>query len=208
MTEQAGAPTAWIEGCLAAQAALLASIGDLQDDGARRPSGLPGWTVGHLLTHLARNADSVVWRLEGAAAGEVRDQYPGGLDQRTHDIEAGAGRPATELVLDVRRTGDAVARVMAGLPVAAWDAPSRTSKGIVESPRRRPVTLARGRGAPRRSRSWPRAPPARTRRGLAAARVAAPGGTRRSRRGLGMGDRPGRPSGAVAVVGAPLRRKR
>ncbi len=135
MTLDAGAPTAWIEGCHAAQAALLTSLGDLQDDVARCPSRLPGWSVGHLLTHIARNADSVVWRLEGAAAGEVRDQYPGGLEQRTRDIEAGAGRPATELVRDVRRTGDAVTRVMAGLPVAAWDAPSRTSKGVVESSR-------------------------------------------------------------------------
>jgi maleylpyruvate isomerase len=135
VTVEAGAPTAWIEGCGAAQTALLANLDDLRDDVARRPSRLPGWTVGHLLTHIARNADSVVWRLEGAAAGEVRDQYPGGLEQRTRDIEAGAGRPATELVRDVRRTADAVARVMAGLPVAAWDAPSRTSKGVVESSR-------------------------------------------------------------------------
>jgi maleylpyruvate isomerase len=135
VTIEAGAPTAWIEECAAAQSALLASLVDLRDDVARRPSRLPGWSVGHLLTHIARNADSVVWRLEGAAAGEVRDQYPGGLEQRTRDIEAGAGRPAAELVLDVQQTGDAVARIMAGLPVAAWDAPSRTSKGVVESSR-------------------------------------------------------------------------
>ena len=30
--------------------------------------------------------------------GELRDQYPGGLEQRAGDIEAGAGRPAAELV--------------------------------------------------------------------------------------------------------------
>lgn len=132
---EAGTPTAWIAGCDAAQGALLASLVDLHDDVARRPSRLPGWSVGHVLTHIARNADSVVWRLEGAAAGEVRDQYPGGLEQRTRDIEAGAGRPAAALVLDVERTGDAVTRVMAGLPTAAWDAPSRTSKGVTESSR-------------------------------------------------------------------------
>ena len=135
MTVEADAPTAWIEGCAAAQAALLAGLGDLRDSVARGPSRLPGWSVGHLLTHIARNADSVVWRLEGAAAGELRDQYPGGLEQRTRDIEAGSGRPASELVLDVRRTGDAVERVMAELSPAAWDAPSRTSKGVVETSR-------------------------------------------------------------------------
>jgi maleylpyruvate isomerase len=87
------------------------------------------------LTHIARNADSVVWRLEGAARGELRDQYPGGLEQRAGDIEAGAGRPAAELVRDVQQTADAVERVMADLSPAAWDAPSRTSKGIVEDSR-------------------------------------------------------------------------
>ena len=124
-----------VEGCAAAHATLLADLADLGDCVARRPSRLPGWSVGHVLTHLARNAESVVWRLEGAAAGELRDQYPGGQEQRRADIEAGAGRPAGELVLDVRRTAAAVDRLLAHLPDAAWDAPSRTSKGVVESSR-------------------------------------------------------------------------
>ena len=130
-----GAPTALIDGCVAAHVALGASLDDISDDVARRPSRLPGWSVGHVLTHIARNADSVVWRLEGAARGEQRDQYPGGVEQRRDDIEAGAGRPASALVDDVRRTSAAVERVMADLPAAAWDAPSRTSRGVVESSR-------------------------------------------------------------------------
>jgi maleylpyruvate isomerase len=129
------APAALVEGCVAAQAALGASLEDLSDEVARGPSRLPGWSVGHVLTHIARNADSVVWRLEGAARDELRDQYPGGLEQRRDDIDAGAGRPASALVLDVRRTSAAVERVMADLPAAAWDAPSRTSRGGVESSR-------------------------------------------------------------------------
>ena len=88
-----------------------------------------------MLTHIARNADSVVWRLEGAARGELRDQYPGGLEQRTADIEGGAARAAEALADDVRRTSAAVELVMAELPAAAWDAPSRTSRGVVESSR-------------------------------------------------------------------------
>jgi maleylpyruvate isomerase len=46
-------------------------------------------------------------------AGEVRQQYPGGYDQRAADIEAGAGRAAAELVSDVR---DSAARLE-----AAWE---------------------------------------------------------------------------------------
>jgi maleylpyruvate isomerase len=104
----------------------------LRDEGARQASRLPGWTIGHVLTHLARNADSVAYRLEGAARGELRDQYPGGLEQRQTDIEDGAGRPAAVLVGDVRQSAAAVEHVAAELPAAVWDAPSRTSRGVVE----------------------------------------------------------------------------
>jgi maleylpyruvate isomerase len=85
----------------------------------------------------------VVRRLEGAARGELRDQYPGGLAQRQAEIEAGAGRGAAELVGDVAQSSAAVARVTAGLPAWAWDAPSRTSMGVVESSR--DAVLARWR---------------------------------------------------------------
>jgi len=130
-----GAPTVLVDGCTAAHVTLLADIAGLSDDVARGPSRLPGWSVGHVLTHIARNADSVVWRLEGAALGELRDQYPGGLEQRSQDIEDGARRPTAELVRDVQQTADAVERVMADLSPAAWDAPSRTSRGVVEDSR-------------------------------------------------------------------------
>lgn len=130
-----GPPREWIEGCLAAQSSLDAGLVGLSDATARSPSLLPVWSVGHVLTHIARNADSVVWRLEGAAKGERRDQYPGGLEQRRDDIEAGAGRPADELVADVQASSAAVARSIAALPDVAWDAPSRTARGVVEPSR-------------------------------------------------------------------------
>ena len=132
---EAGPPTEWVEGCVAAQSALDGALAGLDDATAARPSRLADWSVGHVLTHIARNADSVVWRLEGAARGELRDQYPGGLEQRRADIEAGAGRPAAELVEDVRESSAAVERAFAELPEAAWDAPSRTARGIVEPSR-------------------------------------------------------------------------
>ncbi len=130
-----GAPESWVAGCAAAQSALNADLAGLDEARARSASTLPGWSVGHVITHLARNADSVVWRLEGAARGEIRDQYPGGLAQRAADIEAGAARPAAELVADVARTSAAVEQAMTALPPAAWDAPSRSSRGVIESSR-------------------------------------------------------------------------
>jgi maleylpyruvate isomerase len=129
------APVEWVAGCIAAQDVLDEALADLDDDGARAPSLLPGWSIGHVLTHVARNGDSVVWRLEGAARGELRDQYPGGIEQRSADIEKGAGRSAAALRDDVASSSAAVARVMAELPAEAWDAPSRTSRGVVETSR-------------------------------------------------------------------------
>ena len=54
------------------------------------PSLLPEWTRGHVLTHIARNADSFVRVLEAARRGEVVTQYEGGVAGRNADIEAGA----------------------------------------------------------------------------------------------------------------------
>jgi maleylpyruvate isomerase len=93
-----------IEGCAAAHQRLLSDLDSLRDEEVVRPSRLPGWTVGHVLTHLARNADSHRYVLEAAAQGEAAERYPGGEAQRTGDIEAGAARPAAEQVDDIRRS--------------------------------------------------------------------------------------------------------
>jgi maleylpyruvate isomerase len=130
-----GAPTEWIAGCTAAQAALSADLDGLTDEQAGGPSALPGWSVGHVLTHIARNADSVVRRLEGAARGEMLDLYVGGLKGRAAAIEAGASRPAAELVADVRISSAAAEQAFATLPDKAWDATSRSSRGVEEDGR-------------------------------------------------------------------------
>lgn len=95
------APSAAIAACRAAHQRLLVTVSGVDDETVRRPSRLPAWSVGHVLTHLARNADGHVLRLEGALRGEEVARYPGGPEQRDRDIEQGAGRPATELIADV-----------------------------------------------------------------------------------------------------------
>jgi len=82
-----------------------------------------------VLTHLARNADSVLRRLDGAARGEIVDQYPGGVAGRHGEIEAGASRLAHELVLDVVTTSTAVDDAFASLPSASWKQLSRSLSG-------------------------------------------------------------------------------
>ena len=113
-------PEADIVGATAAHARLLGHLAGLDDAAVARPSLLPGWTVGHLLTHLARNADSHVKMLEGAAAGEEVAQYDGGVAAREAAIEEGAGRTPAELVDDVRAACDRLERLWATIPDHAW----------------------------------------------------------------------------------------
>ncbi len=110
-----------IAGCRTAHQRLFSTLDTLDDEGAGRPSRLPGWTVGHVLTHLARNADSHVRMLDGARRGEALEQYAGGYEQRTDDIEAGARRRAEVLVTDVRSSAIRLEEAWAAAPAEAWD---------------------------------------------------------------------------------------
>ncbi|SNQ50535.1 conserved hypothetical protein [Frankia canadensis] len=78
-----------LAGCAAAHRRLLDLVDRVDDEVLRRPCALPGWSVAHLLTHLARNAEAHAGMVEGASAGEVVDMYPGGARQRADDIAAG-----------------------------------------------------------------------------------------------------------------------
>src|ERR1700734_1919929 len=100
---------------------LLAGTAAITDARAREPSLLPGWTRGHLLTHLARNAAGLRNLLTWARTGVMTPQYPSAA-ARDEDIEAGAGRSAAELRADVAESAAALAAEAASLPEAAWQA--------------------------------------------------------------------------------------
>ena len=85
---------AQVAGCAAAHQRLLASLAELSDADARADSMLPGWSRGHVLNHLARNADSHARMFEAATRGQEAPQYPGGMEGRVAEIEAGDGSPS------------------------------------------------------------------------------------------------------------------
>ena len=130
-----------LAGMRSAQRVLLERLEGLDDTTARRPSRLPGWTVGHVLTHIARNGDSLAWRLEGSARGEVVDQYPGGAPARAAAIEAGAGRPAAELLADIAASHRRLDAAVTAMTAETWDNESRDVGGGLrpahDMPRRR-----------------------------------------------------------------------
>lgn len=106
--------------CRAAHERLLAAVRRLPEESVGRPSLLPGWTVGHVLTHLARNAEGHARRLEGALRGEEVPRYPGGPAQRDADIEAGAGGSVAALVADVATTAEHLEEVWSRSAEAGW----------------------------------------------------------------------------------------
>ena len=113
-------PAAAIAMCEATHTRLMATAERVTDEDVRRPSRLPAWTVAHVLTHIARNADGHVRRLEGALAGEELARYPGGPPQRNAEIEAGARRGAAEILADLRATQHALEATWERCVTAGW----------------------------------------------------------------------------------------
>jgi maleylpyruvate isomerase len=74
---------------------LLSAVAELDDAALAGPSLLPGWTRGHVLAHLARNADALVNVMEG------RPMYASET-ARDADIERDAPRPPAAQLADVR----------------------------------------------------------------------------------------------------------
>jgi maleylpyruvate isomerase len=108
---------------------FVTAIARLDDRQMAQMSLLPGWTVGHVLSHVARNADSHARRSEAAERGEIIEQYPGGFEGRALEIEAGAKRPADEIIADVARSSDELLTTWQNLPDVAWDRPVRAVSG-------------------------------------------------------------------------------
>ncbi|MFD3543480.1 maleylpyruvate isomerase family mycothiol-dependent enzyme [Streptomyces sp. NPDC058662] len=82
---------------------LLTAVAKLDNAALAGESHLPGWTRGHVLAHLARNADALVNVFEG------RPMYESGT-ARDADIARDSGRPLEEQLADLR---DSAARFLA-----------------------------------------------------------------------------------------------
>jgi maleylpyruvate isomerase len=112
----------------AASRGLARAATGISDAQAREPSLLPGWTRGHVLTHIARNADSLRNLLIWARTGIETPQYAS-AGERDAGIAAGAGRPAAELRADVEESAAAFAAEAASMPAPAWDAQVQGLRG-------------------------------------------------------------------------------
>jgi len=141
MTSDHTAPVDDLARVADAEQRLFSSIRAFDDGDVRAPSLLEGWSVGHLLTHLARNADSHRRRTVAAIEGVTVDQYPGGMEERAAEIAAGADRPATVIVEDVAVSSSRMLEGWVDVPSHAWSGVTRdgggTERPLAQLPGRR-----------------------------------------------------------------------
>ncbi|KUN86735.1 maleylpyruvate isomerase family mycothiol-dependent enzyme [Streptomyces griseoruber] len=108
---------------------LLTAVGKLDDAAVAEPSLLPGWSRGHVLAHLARNADALVNVFEGRpmyADATVRDA----------DIDRDAPRPLEVQLADVR---ESAARFQAAAAAPAdWSRTVELRNGVTDTAARVP----------------------------------------------------------------------
>lgn len=108
---------------------LLTSAAELTDEELRGPSLCEGWTRGHVLAHLARNADGHANMLNTAASGKVTPMYESD-EKRNADIEAGSSLSGAELLADLRESAGRYAEAYAAADAAkAWGAPVYRTPG-------------------------------------------------------------------------------
>ncbi|HEX6076396.1 MAG TPA: maleylpyruvate isomerase family mycothiol-dependent enzyme [Micromonosporaceae bacterium] len=107
---------------------LVATCRHLSDADLKAPSPLPGWSRGHVLAHVSRNADGFVNLFTWARTGVETPQYPS-QQARDADIEAGAPRPVGEQIADLEASARRFRDAATSLPVAAWDAEVRVRGG-------------------------------------------------------------------------------
>ncbi|MDJ0381370.1 maleylpyruvate isomerase family mycothiol-dependent enzyme [Streptomyces sp. G-G2] len=108
---------------------LLTAAAKLDNAAVAEASRLPGWSRGHVLAHLARNAEALVNVFEG------RPMYESAT-ARDADIERDAGRDLVQQLEDVRNSADAF-QAVAGAP-QDWSRTVELRNGVTDGASRVP----------------------------------------------------------------------
>ncbi|MCF1594862.1 maleylpyruvate isomerase family mycothiol-dependent enzyme [Streptomyces muensis] len=108
---------------------LLTAAAKMDNVSVAEPSRLPGWSRGHVLAHVARNADALVNVLDG------RPMYASAT-ARDADIERDAPRPLGVQLTDVR---ESAARFQeTGAAPADWSRTVELRNGVTDAAARVP----------------------------------------------------------------------
>ncbi len=111
----------------------LGALTVLDDDDVRAPSLLPDWSRGHVITHLARNADALCNLVHWAETGVETPMYPS-QEQRDRDIHSGAVRSADDLRADASASAGRFLQAINELDVRHEDVPVARTSGAETFP--------------------------------------------------------------------------
>jgi maleylpyruvate isomerase len=107
---------------------LLQTTRRLSDADLRAPSLLPGWTRGHVLTHVARNADGLSNVVRSCVTGEIIPMYAS-TERRNADIDEGSGRSPADLEADIESSAERLLALLADVPPDLVDVAVPTGRG-------------------------------------------------------------------------------
>jgi maleylpyruvate isomerase len=107
---------------------LLSSVQTFRQRDMREPSTLLDWSLGQLLTHLARNADALRNLLVWAQTRIETPMYES-PKARNDDIYRGALRATDDIIDDVVATACALSENIGRLADADWQTSVRTAHG-------------------------------------------------------------------------------
>ncbi|WP_034517831.1 maleylpyruvate isomerase N-terminal domain-containing protein [Actinomadura rifamycini] len=107
---------------------FLDGVRGLDDRGFGAPCGLPGWTRGHLVAHVAANAEALGNLVRWAATGEPTPMYAS-PEERAAGIERGARMGGAELTAWLARACAALRAGMDGLSGEQWGREVVTAQG-------------------------------------------------------------------------------
>ncbi|HJP73279.1 MAG TPA: maleylpyruvate isomerase family mycothiol-dependent enzyme [Pseudonocardiaceae bacterium] len=115
----------WLAGGYDYFAARLKRITDAE---LTLPSGLPGWTGKHVLSHVGYNARALGRLAHWAATGERTPMYPDPVT-RGQEIQSGAGWPAARLRAFVEEEHRHLTAALGRITPEQWQAKVVTAQG-------------------------------------------------------------------------------
>ena len=103
-----------------ADQALVRTVDGFDDEAYAVPSLLPGWTRGHVVAHLALNAEGLAGVLAGAHVGEPQPMYasPGARDSDIDELAAAGPAELRERLLAATTT---FARALEAMNDPDWE---------------------------------------------------------------------------------------
>lgn len=110
---------------------LLAAVRKLDEAAVPEPSRLPGWSRGHVLAHIARNADALLNVLTSARTGSHVPMYAS-AEVRDADIERDAGRPLAVHLDDLAESAERFNNAAAALHPEAWQRTVELRNGVTD----------------------------------------------------------------------------